>query len=217
VGKRVGLSESTCCPFFGQTILQEIFQNRHVGVLAVWQASRRLNGVVSLRRVLRVSDSCIAPGRLSCGHWPNTNAHGLTTLVVEQVSHRPLITAFYIANASRGITLQGHNAQRHLLQVVASAVSIAHPKSSFHRWRHHREANRSCHIDSLTTRWHERHLSDPCSLAYALKDFGTAHPTSSLSTRLISRAHLGGCWRSNIRAKATSLASRTASKRISRH
>ena len=36
----------------------------------------------------------------------------MTTLVVEQVSHHPPITAYYIANASRGITLQGHNAQK---------------------------------------------------------------------------------------------------------
>src|SRR6266403_1032664 len=42
--------------------------------------------------------------------WPKTNVRGLTTLV-EQVSHHPPITAYHIANASRGITLEGHNAQ----------------------------------------------------------------------------------------------------------
>ncbi len=52
------------------------------------------------------------PNRLFYGYWPNTNARGLTTLVVEQVSHHPPITAYYIANPSRGVTLEGHNAQK---------------------------------------------------------------------------------------------------------
>lgn len=54
----------------------------------------------------------LRPCRLFYGHWPDTNARGLTTLVVEQVSHHPPITAYYIANPSRGITLEGHNAQK---------------------------------------------------------------------------------------------------------
>src|SRR5260370_41224567 len=51
-----------------------------------------------------VSEPRIAPSscRLFC----------LTTLVVEQVSHHPPITAYYIANPSRGVTLEGHNAQK---------------------------------------------------------------------------------------------------------
>ncbi|KAI0255600.1 Oxysterol-binding protein [Lactifluus subvellereus] len=51
-------------------------------------------------------------GELFYGHWPDKNGRGLTTLIVEQVSHHPPITAYYIANESRGITLQGHNAQK---------------------------------------------------------------------------------------------------------
>ena len=43
---------------------------------------------------------------------PNTNARGLTTIVVEQVFHHPPITAYYIANPSRGVTLEGRNAQK---------------------------------------------------------------------------------------------------------
>jgi oxysterol-binding protein-related protein 9/10/11 len=53
-----------------------------------------------------------SPCRLFYGHWPDKNGRGLTTLVVEQVSHHPPITAYYIANKSRGITLQGHSAQK---------------------------------------------------------------------------------------------------------
>jgi len=51
-------------------------------------------------------------GELFYGHWPDRNGRGLTTLIVEQVSHHPPITAYCIGNASRGIMLQGHNAQK---------------------------------------------------------------------------------------------------------
>ncbi|KAI0277804.1 Oxysterol-binding protein [Russula aff. rugulosa BPL654] len=51
-------------------------------------------------------------GELFYGYWPNSNARGLTTLVVEQVSHHPPITAYHIANSSRGVALSGHNAQK---------------------------------------------------------------------------------------------------------
>ncbi|KAG8935848.1 Oxysterol binding protein [Tulasnella sp. 419] len=46
------------------------------------------------------------------GHWPDYNGRGQTELVVEQVSHHPPITAYYIENASKGIALQGHSAQK---------------------------------------------------------------------------------------------------------
>lgn len=46
------------------------------------------------------------------GHWPDKNGRGKTVLLVEQVSHHPPITAFWIRNASKGLTLQGHSAQR---------------------------------------------------------------------------------------------------------
>lgn len=51
-------------------------------------------------------------GELFYGHWPDKNGRGLTTLIVEQVSHHPPITAYYISNASRKIALQGHSAQK---------------------------------------------------------------------------------------------------------
>jgi hypothetical protein len=50
--------------------------------------------------------------RLFYGHWPDKNGRGVTTLIVEQVSHHPPITAYYISNASRKISLQGHSAQK---------------------------------------------------------------------------------------------------------
>lgn len=50
--------------------------------------------------------------RLFYGHWPDKNGRGLTTLIVEQVSHHPPITAYYISNESRKISLQGHSAQK---------------------------------------------------------------------------------------------------------
>lgn len=46
--------------------------------------------------------------RLFYGTWPSTS----TTLLVEQVSHHPPITAYRIANESKGLVLTGHNAQK---------------------------------------------------------------------------------------------------------
>ena len=51
-------------------------------------------------------------GELFYGHWPDKNARGRTTLVVEQVSHHPPITAYVIENKSKGLSLTGHNAQK---------------------------------------------------------------------------------------------------------
>ena len=52
------------------------------------------------------------PCRLFYGHWPDVDGRGQTNLVVEQVSHHPPITAYYITNPSKGLTLQGHSAQK---------------------------------------------------------------------------------------------------------
>ncbi|KAG1740144.1 uncharacterized protein EDB91DRAFT_1133189 [Suillus paluster] len=52
-------------------------------------------------------------GELFYGYWPpTTTREGKTTLVVEQVSHHPPITAYHIENAQKGIILTGHNAQK---------------------------------------------------------------------------------------------------------
>jgi len=51
-------------------------------------------------------------GELFYGHWPDINGRGQTNLVVEQVSHHPPITAYYIENPTKGIQLQGHSAQK---------------------------------------------------------------------------------------------------------
>jgi len=51
-------------------------------------------------------------GELFFGTWPDKNGRGETTLTVEQVSHHPPITAYCIANASKGLVLTGHNAQK---------------------------------------------------------------------------------------------------------
>ena len=46
--------------------------------------------------------------RLFYGTWPSTS----TTLLVEQVSHHPPITAYRIENKTKGLVLTGHNAQK---------------------------------------------------------------------------------------------------------
>ena len=50
--------------------------------------------------------------RLFYGYWPDKNGRGQTTLLVEQVSHHPPITAYFIENKSKGLKLTGHNAQK---------------------------------------------------------------------------------------------------------
>jgi len=51
-------------------------------------------------------------GELFFGHWPDKGGRGVTELTVEQVSHHPPITAYYITNKSKGLVLQGHSAQK---------------------------------------------------------------------------------------------------------
>ncbi|KAJ3551917.1 hypothetical protein NP233_g12990 [Leucocoprinus birnbaumii] len=51
-------------------------------------------------------------GELFYGYWPDSNGRGRTTLLVEQVSHHPPITAYVIENKSKGLKLVGHNAQK---------------------------------------------------------------------------------------------------------
>ena len=69
--------------------------------------------------------------RLFYGYWPDTNGRGLTTLTVEQVSHHPPITAYYIANSSRGVTLQGHNAQKTSFSGERAALPTAITSSKY--------------------------------------------------------------------------------------
>ncbi|THH08826.1 hypothetical protein EW145_g2445 [Phellinidium pouzarii] len=51
-------------------------------------------------------------GELFYGYWPDKGGRGRTDLVVEQVSHHPPITAYYISNESKELSLQGHSAQK---------------------------------------------------------------------------------------------------------
>ncbi|OCF59364.1 oxysterol binding protein [Kwoniella mangroviensis CBS 10435] len=51
-------------------------------------------------------------GELFYGIWPDLNGRGETRLIVEQVSHHPPITAYYIENAKAGVKLQGHSGQK---------------------------------------------------------------------------------------------------------
>jgi len=51
-------------------------------------------------------------GELFYAFWPDVNGRGRTTLLVEQVSHHPPITAYVIENKSKGLKLVGHNAQK---------------------------------------------------------------------------------------------------------
>jgi len=76
-------------------------------------------------------------GELFYGHWPDDASHrGVTELSVEQVSHHPPITAYYITNESKGLVLQGHNAQKTsfssgsiIVKQVGHAVLTFQPKN----------------------------------------------------------------------------------------
>ncbi|TFK37631.1 hypothetical protein BDQ12DRAFT_149207 [Crucibulum laeve] len=51
-------------------------------------------------------------GELFYGVWPDKSGRGSTSLLVEQVSHHPPITAYVIENKTKGLRLVGHNAQK---------------------------------------------------------------------------------------------------------
>ena len=83
------------------------------------------NPVCLLLPLRKVTSHCLqqsaeaTPASVTAASWPspmqlcpNTNVRGLTTIVVEQGYHHTPITAYYIANPSRGVTLEGHNAQK---------------------------------------------------------------------------------------------------------
>ncbi|TIB80662.1 oxysterol binding protein, partial [Wallemia mellicola] len=51
-------------------------------------------------------------GETFYGSWPDSNGRGKTDLIVEQVSHHPPITAYYINNEKAGVSLEGHSGQK---------------------------------------------------------------------------------------------------------
>ncbi|GAC73112.1 hypothetical protein PANT_8d00068 [Moesziomyces antarcticus T-34] len=51
-------------------------------------------------------------GELFLGKWGDKNGRGETTLTAEQVSHHPPVTDYAIENATAGVTLEGHCAQK---------------------------------------------------------------------------------------------------------
>jgi hypothetical protein len=51
-------------------------------------------------------------GELFFGHWPDRNGRGQTDLAVEQVSHHPPITAYYLENKTKGVSLVGASGQK---------------------------------------------------------------------------------------------------------
>ncbi|KAL7420715.1 Oxysterol-binding protein 4 [Cryptotrichosporon argae] len=51
-------------------------------------------------------------GEVFYGVWPDKDGRGETNLIVEQVSHHPPITAYFIENKAAGVALQGHSGQK---------------------------------------------------------------------------------------------------------
>jgi len=81
-------------------------------------------------------------GELFYGSWPDKNGRGKQTIVVEQVSHHPPITAYYLSNEAKGLSLQGHNAQKTsfssgaiiVRQVGHAVLSVIHPSASTEKY-----------------------------------------------------------------------------------
>ncbi|WVQ83762.1 hypothetical protein IAT38_005906 [Cryptococcus sp. DSM 104549] len=61
-------------------------------------------------------------GELFYGIWPDQNGRGETRLIVEQVSHHPPITAYYVENKTAGVKLQGHSGQK--TSFTGSAINV---------------------------------------------------------------------------------------------
>ncbi|PKI83209.1 Kes1p [Malassezia vespertilionis] len=51
-------------------------------------------------------------GEVFLGAWPDKSGRGETTLVSEQVSHHPPITAYCLNNDAAGVTVEGHSGQK---------------------------------------------------------------------------------------------------------
>ncbi|WFD46249.1 hypothetical protein GLX27_000881 [Malassezia furfur] len=51
-------------------------------------------------------------GELFLGKWPSDGTRGETTLISEQVSHHPPITAYELRNNQAGVTVEGHSGQK---------------------------------------------------------------------------------------------------------
>ncbi|KAF8064172.1 hypothetical protein FPV67DRAFT_1671922 [Lyophyllum atratum] len=80
-------------------------------------------------------------GELFYGIWPappSNPSQGTTSLLVEQVSHHPPITAYVIENKSKGLRLTGHNAQKTsfsagsiiVKQIGHAVLTVSPPPSS---------------------------------------------------------------------------------------
>jgi len=66
-------------------------------------------------------------GEVFYGSWPDINGRGETILIVEQVSHHPPITAYFIENKKAGVSLQGHSGQK-----TSFSGTAIHVKQSGH-------------------------------------------------------------------------------------
>lgn len=99
-------------------------------------------------------------GELFFGYWPDKDGRGKTDLAVEQVSHHPPITAYYIENKTKGISLEGASGQKTsfsfpsiiglslpLMRVAARFVwkEMLTPTFSLALWIPYSQAERTCY------------------------------------------------------------------------
>ncbi|TEB22466.1 Oxysterol-binding protein [Coprinellus micaceus] len=88
-------------------------EQRHLAVLK-WFVSTLKDQYTSRNEEMGSEKKPLNPvlGELFYAAWPDKNGRGKTTLLVEQVSHHPPITAYVIENKAKGLKLVGHNAQK---------------------------------------------------------------------------------------------------------
>ncbi|KAF6750809.1 oxysterol binding protein [Ephemerocybe angulata] len=88
-------------------------EERHLAVLQ-WFLSTLKDQYTSRNEEMGSEKKPLNPvlGELFYAYWPDKNGRGKTTLLVEQVSHHPPITAYVIENKTKGLKLEGHNAQK---------------------------------------------------------------------------------------------------------
>ncbi|KAL1968341.1 hypothetical protein VTN77DRAFT_1870 [Rasamsonia byssochlamydoides] len=70
-------------------------------------------------------------GELFLGKWEDSGDIGETTLISEQVSHHPPVTAYSIINEKHGVELQGYNAQKASFSSTIQVKQLGHALLSF--------------------------------------------------------------------------------------
>ena len=75
------------------------------------------------------------------GEFPDQSSQdlGTTSLVSEQVSHHPPVTAYFIENRKHGVSLSGHNGQKSGFSKANMALTVRQVGHSLLKLKEHDE------------------------------------------------------------------------------